>query len=120
MADIYPPMNNLFNEAVKKRFWKKVHSMQASECWLWKASRDDEDYGIFYTGKETKRAHVVSYIMHYGEVPKGFIICHKCNTQRCVNPTHLYAGTYSSNAKDTYKRNPNRVPGIPATHSKEV
>jgi hypothetical protein len=34
----------------------------------------------------------------------GLIACHKCDNPPCINPDHLYAGTFSDNTRDAVSR----------------
>jgi hypothetical protein len=43
--------------------------------------------------------HRLSYTL-FKQDPKNLIVCHKCNNKLCINPDHLYAGTYTDNLKD--------------------
>jgi hypothetical protein len=33
-------------------------------------------------------------------IKDGMLACHTCGNELCIEPEHLYEGTYSSNAKD--------------------
>lgn len=83
-----------------KRFWKKVNIKDDSLCWEWIAGRYPFGYGMFWINGSTVGAHRVSWEITYGEIPDGMLICHKCDNPCCVNPSHLFLGTYRDNTKD--------------------
>ena len=49
-------------------------------------------------------AHRKTWIEHYGEIPKGKVIKHKCDNKKCYNIEHLEMGTHSENIKEAYDR----------------
>ncbi len=71
-----------------------------NECWEWSNSKYRK-YGTLCFSNNTGVSHRISYIIKNGYIPKGMIICHKCDNPPCINPNHLFAGTYSDNAKDS-------------------
>lgn len=87
---------------IEERFWNKV--VKAPDgCWLWKAYRTWDGYGVFRFGKGTRLAHRVSLEWAMGPCPSGLEACHSCRNRHCVNPAHLRWDTRSANQADKAK-----------------
>lgn len=83
------------------RFWSKVQSAPAMDCWLWLAGSDRWGYGRFFVRKESGRvvtisAHRWSFLMLRGNID-GLLLDHLCRTPGCVNPWHLEPVTNAVN-----------------------
>lgn len=93
------------------RFWSKVDRKVPNECWPWTGSFKENGYpqlgvGSLTNGTRTMRmAHRLSWLIHFGEVPKRKYILHHCDNPKCVNPNHLYLGGNSENMRDAAQRN---------------
>ena len=90
-----------------RRFNKKYTQAEPEECWIWNASVDGKGYGQINAGcrgAKMLRAHRVSYEVFIGEIPHGLCVLHKCDTPRCVNPSHLFLGTQKDNVKDCWDK----------------
>lgn len=89
-------------KTTEERFWAKVQ--KTDNCWNWLASRGTYGHGVFgFDGKSTA-AHRYSYQLHKGIIPEGLLVCHTCDTPGCVNPEHLFLGTYKENMEDMSRK----------------
>lgn len=105
------------------RFWEKVNVQSDDECWEWLGATTGAGYGHFKLRKDGKAweesAHRFSYEIHNGPIPPGGVICHSCDNPPCVNPGHLFLGTYADNTADMIKKGRANTPtGERSGHAK--
>lgn len=88
-----------------EEFYNRVER-QENGCLIWTGPRAGGDiperaYGL-WGGRQY--AHREAYEREYGPIPPGKEILHSCDTQLCVEPTHLRVGTHVENEQDKIKR----------------
>lgn len=55
------------------------------------------------------KAHRFSYETFVGPLDKTQLVCHRCDNPSCVNPSHLFVGTYKDNAHDKIEKGRQRT-----------
>jgi hypothetical protein len=96
-----------------ERFWAKVdkngpvpsYAPHLGPCWVWTAYIKPGGYGRLATGvgKNYVGAHVYSYELVKGAVPRGMVLDHLCRVPSCVNPDHLEVVTHADNIWRGYR-----------------
>jgi hypothetical protein len=107
---------------LEERFWSKVWKYkEQGACWVWFGGKMRKGYGeIALGGRGTPHisAHRLAWILHNGPIPKGMLVCHHCDNPPCVNPEHLFLGTYSDNMMDLEKKGLSNHPKGEDNHAK--
>lgn len=84
--------------ATWSRFKGRITVDPITNCWVWQAGRDHDGYGRFTINGREWRAHIFSYTLVVGPVPKGKILDHfVCDRRECVNPYHVRPATHREN-----------------------
>lgn len=88
------------------RFWAKVNKgPHPTGCWVWTGYRQKFGYGWLCRGHSAGvLAHRYSWQLLVGTIPKDKFILHHCDNPPCVNPAHLYVGSFQENASDMAAR----------------
>lgn len=91
-------------KTLEERFWAKVDTSGGpTACWLWMAACRETGYGQFSIGDRRAspgRAHRVAWELTRGPIPEGMLVCHRCDTPPCCNPSHLFLGTPADTMRD--------------------
>ena len=96
----------VLSESTVARFWTKVDVREPDECWPWTAAVRSTrcQYGVLKVDGRVRLAHRLSYEIANGPMPDGVLVCHSCDVPLCVNPAHLFAGSYRDNAVDALQK----------------
>lgn len=108
-------------EIMKKAF--EIFFTKTEYCWKWNGhtrGRKNMNYGSFtFRGKDIM-AHRASYFIYKGEIPNNMLVLHKCDNPPCVNPDHLWLGTYLENQRDKMSKNRHRGEKLNIDKVKEI
>jgi hypothetical protein len=102
------------SDTLEQRFWRYVRKSDDG-CWRWGGYKTSEGYAHFsYKYSKTIKASRYSYELHFGPIPEGAKVLHRCDVRDCVRPDHLFLGTIADNNRDRAAkgRSAKRKPGV--------
>lgn len=91
----------------KEKFLSRIKK-DSNKCWIWTGyfgGSGKFQYGRLSFNKKYVAAHRFSFEYHKEKIPKGMLVCHTCDNPKCVNPEHLFIGTYKDNNIDSVDKN---------------
>ena len=92
-------------EKNKRNFLKKVSTTPTETgCLEWTAYRDKDGYGKFGFNRNHFRSTRIAYFLATGVDPGDLCVCHRCDNPPCINPEHLFLGTYERNTQDMLRK----------------
>lgn len=77
-----------------------VMNKKMNDCIIWSKAKTKSGYGVTTVNGKTVYAHRLAAEQAYGPIPKGVMVCHRCDTPSCVNPEHLFLGSHKENMQD--------------------
>ena len=96
-----------WNRRCTDRLLARVRKMPQG-CWVWTGSKSSRGYGWFKDNRvvpsKNVNVHRIAWELWRGPIPRGYLICHKCDNPPCINPDHLFAGTAADNTRDSWQK----------------
>ena len=92
----------------KKIKYKRISSpyLELEEDCLICTSHCRDTSGYPLIRRNGKLENISRYIWRkfIGEIPKGMLVCHKCDNPECISLEHLFLGTSINNAQDMVRK----------------
>jgi hypothetical protein len=98
------------NQPILERLLEKIIENPINGCWEWTAGTNNIGYGMIkseHDNRKMRTAHRAMYEVYNGPIPYGMQILHKCSNVKCINPDHLFMGTYKD--RMDYMKEQNRA-----------
>jgi hypothetical protein len=94
-----------YPNSIKHNFWDCFDKgIGEDPCWNWTRSKSKQGYGTIRVNGKMFKVHRYSWILTYGAIPAGVLVCHRCDNTSCGNPRHLFLGTALDNNLDKMRK----------------
>lgn len=88
------------NHTPQQAFWNYATPGKPDDCWLWQGYTEKNGYGRARFRGKRYAAHRLGWELHFGPIPEGMNVLHKCDVRNCINPQHWFLGTAKDNMQD--------------------
>lgn len=85
-------------DIIRQRLIKSAIINPVTLCWQGLS-------GIVVDGKTISGPRLSAYAWDLFDLEKDLCVCHRCDDNNCVNPSHLFIGTDKDNAQDCVIKN---------------
>jgi hypothetical protein len=92
---------------ISERLRSRMAVDPTTGCWLFKGPYTSFGYGKVRVLGRHLVAHRLAYETFVGPIPDGLLVCHHCDTPRCIRPEHLFLGTPRDNMLDMVQKGRN-------------
>jgi hypothetical protein len=92
---------------VLERLWENSIGDSDDECWetTHVGQSGAGHVRIRLDDKSRIMTHRLAWEAYHAEpIPKGLIVCHRCDNPKCFNPHHLFVGTHKDNTDDMWAK----------------
>lgn len=111
-ALVTAPLPDLTDEQFLAYFWARVDRRSETDCWLWTGAVNIAGRPIATYHQQDTYAYRIAYALAHGDAPDSLCVCHRCDVPLCVNPAHLFLGSYADNFADMRRKG--RAADVPA------
>jgi len=87
-------LQNKYNDLMSKT------QKTITDCFELKKCITSKGYGRIPIFGKNKSAHRFVWELLKGDIPEGLCVCHHCDNPKCINPDHLFLGTFYDNNHD--------------------
>ena len=91
-----------YGKSITKENLFSCYTVDESGCWNWKYGQKTNGRGqVRYDCRVQLVARVV-FELFRSPIPSGMCVCHSCDNILCINPDHLWLGSYAANSRDSF------------------